>query len=372
MPARLTVAAYEITAAKQLEEQLRESDLFRRHVFNFGPTAKVLTRPADRSVADLNAAAERWLGYPRAEILGRALDRFITWIDPAERARAAALLERDGRLPGFDFQYENWAGAPGWASWYVETLEPAGEPYHLNEFYDINARKRTQMELEWAAEDLRQMAVRLAETQDAERHALSRELHDRIGQNLSGLSLSLDILESRLPEAGRAWFQERLADQRRLVQESLDQVRDVMAALRPPMLDDFGLGPALRAYAARLARENGLACDTAGVEPAPRWAPTLEMSLFRIAQEALHNAVKYAQARTLSVALAETPAGWRLTVADDGRGLGGPPSRAEAGGYGQLIMRERALAAGANLKIESTPGAGTRVQVTVPRGEGHP
>jgi signal transduction histidine kinase len=158
-----------------------------------------------------------------------------------------------------------------------------------------------------------------------------------------------------------------LEDSLKLVEETIDCIRDVMGALRTALLDDYGLTPVLRWYAERYFRHTGVATTVLEQGPTRRLPAAAEEAFFRIAQEALANVAKYARAENATVAFGSTPQTSSLTIADDGRGFDPlachPPARDH--GWGLMIMRERAAAVGADLTIESAPGSGTSVIVTL-------
>jgi signal transduction histidine kinase len=206
---------------------------------------------------------------------------------------------------------------------------------------------------------------RMAQVQESERRALASELHDLVGQKLTALEINLNIVKCRLPGAASADATARLDDSLRLIAETIGSIRNVMAELRPAVLDDFGLAPALRWYAEQFAARTGIA--TAVVEKAavPRLAPKAEEALFRIAQEALANVAKYSRARSATLSLACASGRVSLAISDEGCGFDAAALRAPATdhGWGFMIMRERASAVGARVRIDSSPGRGTRVTV---------
>jgi len=142
-----------------------------------------------------------------------------------------------------------------------------------------------------------------------------------------------------------------------------------MAELRPPVLDDYGVLAALRWYGGQFARRTGLKVIVQGKESPPRLASAKETVLFRIAQEALNNTAKHAQARQVTVSFETAAERVWLTIADDGGGFQ-PHSRPPVGGsphWGLLAMREQAETAGRSLEVESAPGQGTRILVEMGR-----
>jgi len=235
------------------------------------------------------------------------------------------------------------------------------KPYAvLTTFFDISGLKRAEQALRAHAEQLRHLSHRLFEVEESERRRLARELHDRIGANLTALSLNLKLVRNEWEKTST-----RLDDSEKLLDSTAQLVRDVLTDMRPPGLDELGLLAALREHAEQVAQRSGLALEVRGAEPRPRLPPATEIALFRVAQEALTNVVKHAGASAVTISLKPEAGLVTLTVADDGAGFDGQ-APAMAGGMGMASMRERAEAVGAHPRIESTPGRGTRVIVEVP------
>ncbi|MCB9098183.1 MAG: PAS domain S-box protein [Anaerolineales bacterium] len=227
-------------------------------------------------------------------------------------------------------------------------------------------------EVKHQTDHLRALARRLAETQEIERQALARELHDQVGQNLTGLDLNLNIIQAQLaavPAPTRDRIQGRLADSMALVEDMAERVRDLMSELLPSVLDDFGLIAALKWYGQRFASRVDFAITVRGQEPVPRLAAPIEYALFRITQEALTNVAKHAQASAVTLTIDTYNGFVRLVIADDGCGFK-PLGRSRVSnrqGWGLPTMAERAEAVGCRYRIESEPGQGTRVVVEAPQ-----
>ena len=160
----------------------------------------------------------------------------------------------------------------------------------------------------------------------------------------------------------------RLTDSARLLDEAQDRIRDVMADLRPAVLDDYGLEAALRWFAGQFSRRAGLQVVVQTATLSPRLASEVETGLFRIAQEALTNIAKHAQAAHINITLEKLEAVIRLTITDDGVGFNqaeqNEPDKQR--GLGLIGMGERAESLGGRLRVEAAPGKGTRVIVEVP------
>jgi signal transduction histidine kinase len=228
-------------------------------------------------------------------------------------------------------------------------------------------RRQAEEALRRSHHQLRLLAARLAEVEESERRRLARELHDRVGQNLTALSINLNVVRGMLPAEASEKAAARLDDSLGLVEDTAERIRDVMAELRPAVLDDYGLAAALHWYADQFARRTEIA-TTAHTDDGPRLPSSVETALFRIVQEALTNVAKHAGASQVAITWESIGEDWRMTIADDGVGLNtdaasGPGRPA---GWGTAIMRERAESIGGRLRVESSPAAGTRVIVDVP------
>jgi signal transduction histidine kinase len=184
---------------------------------------------------------------------------------------------------------------------------------------------------------------------------------------LTALNINLNIVKLESAPWMAAGIGARLNDSIKLVEETIESIRNVMAELRPAVLDDYGLTAVLRWYAEQFVKRTGVVTTVIEQGPVRRLPPAVEEALFRIAQEALTNVAKYAQAGKVVVTLDTKPDESRLTIADDGCGFdpSGWKQPVKDHGWGLMIMRERAAAVGAELSVESAPGQGTRVVVSL-------
>jgi two-component system sensor histidine kinase UhpB len=231
---------------------------------------------------------------------------------------------------------------------------------------DIDDRKRAEGTLRQSAAELQALSRRLVELQESERKELARELHDRVGQSLTALDINFAILRGALSGHDAA-LRSRLEDSAALLGSTAQAIENVVAELRPPMLDDYGLRAALDWYAHQFSARAGIAVSVRASGPDQRVAPEAEIALFRIAQEALNNVAKHAQASKVAIVLERRESEYLLSVADDGVGLRAPGERADPHrpGFGMVTMRERAQALGGRFQIESLPGGGTELTVRI-------
>lgn len=232
---------------------------------------------------------------------------------------------------------------------------------------DITEHKETEHALRSSAEQLTALSRRLVEIQEAERRQLSRELHDRVGQNLTALSINLDMLNTTLAEEGNVEQRARLNDSSALLESTVDSIENVMAELRPPMLDDYGLLPALHWYAKDFSRRTEIEVAVHGNEGADRLPPEMEIALFRIAQEALTNVAKHARAAHIDVVLDDSDNRCVMTITDDGIGIRTPErDAAQRPGLGMVTMRERTQAVGGRFSVRAMAGGGTQIGISIP------
>jgi len=218
-------------------------------------------------------------------------------------------------------------------------------------------------------EQLRALSTKLVEAQETERRALTTELHDRVGQNLTGLSINLQNMKALLSDETAKTLAMKFDDAQEVVQDTTRHVRDIMAELHPPELEDYGLAVALETYAERAALRGNLEliADLPDLGPPPL-PSDVRIALFRAAQEAISNVLKHANATQLEVSLKERNGQIILTVEDNGRGFeSGTASQKEAQTWGLKIMHERIESFGGKVQIESILGQGTRVTFEIAR-----
>lgn len=233
----------------------------------------------------------------------------------------------------------------------------------------IAIRQASLFESVWnQKERLRRTMARLAEVEETERRRVVRELHDQVGQNLTALDLSLATLRSHLERRGLRDLQEQIEGSFSLLEQTNESIRELMLDLRPSVLDDYGLLSALRWYGSRFASRTGIEVRVSGSERvAQRLSPHVENALFRIAQEALNNAAKHAQADRVWIDLRSNERKVRLVIRDDGVGFDPHKLEVKKDSWGMLTMRERAESVGALCHFESAPMEGTWVAVDVPK-----
>jgi two-component system sensor histidine kinase UhpB len=202
-----------------------------------------------------------------------------------------------------------------------------------------------------------QSGRRILAAQEAERVGIARDLHDEVGQVLTGVLLHLDSIASAAPG-----HRDAIDEAKQSVRRALDEVRRISSELRPEMLEQLGLVSALTELTTTFSRVSGVRVDTQFDKSLPKLEADTELATYRIAQESLTNVARHAQATRVAIALEGGPDSVVLRVVDDGRGFAGNPE--EHGGL--RSMRERALLVDGALAVKAAPRGGVEVRLEVP------
>lgn len=227
---------------------------------------------------------------------------------------------------------------------------------------DISERKRTEQALRDSAEQLRLLSRRLVEAQERERRLIARELHDEVGQVLTGLKLTLGMMSANAPPQLRVSLTEAQA----AIGELMGRVRALSLDLRPALLDDLGLLPALDWYLERYTRRTGVQVELRQQDLERRFPAEIETAAFRTIQEALTNVARHAHVDAVQVRLLADAQRLMLRVDDTGRGFDAETTLAAPKTSGLSGMYERIQLIGGTLTIEAAPGAGTHIIAELP------
>ena len=209
---------------------------------------------------------------------------------------------------------------------------------------------------------LQDLSARLVEVQETERRALSRELHDEIGQALSALLLAIGNVAAMISPQEHPEARNQLLDTRRVAEKTVAMVRDMSLLLRPSMLDDLGLLPALEWQAREISRTSNIRVSVQA-DSVPEQLPDEQRTcIYRVVQEALRNVTRHARAKHVQIQLKEDHGALRLTIQDDGQGF--VPERER--GIGVLGMEERVKRLNGSFQVKSQPGNGTVIHIELP------
>jgi PAS domain S-box-containing protein len=235
---------------------------------------------------------------------------------------------------------------------------------------DITERKRADDALRESRARLARLSRRLVDAQEQERRRIARELHDEVGQNLTALTISLDGV-SRLALDGV--IRGKITEIQELTKHLIAEVNALSVELRPRVLDDLGLIPGLLSLFSRFSTQTGVEIDFkhTGIER-KRLAPEIEISAYRIIQEALTNVVRHAGVKTASVRLQGKDDILWIQVQDEGKGFDLQQAMNAEDSMGLLNMMERAEQVGGHLAVEAAPGEGTLITCRLPLAGSHP
>ncbi len=227
---------------------------------------------------------------------------------------------------------------------------------------DVSEHRRNEAELRKMNLQLRELSNALQDVREQERSRIARELHDELGQKLTGLKLDLSWLGSRLKE-GREADPNKVDEMRHLLDETIASVRRISTELRPLILDDLGLGEAIAWQAREVTKRSGLSIELDLPAASMVRHDALATALFRIAQESMTNAVRHARATHMNISLTADADALKLQVQDNGVGF---DVQAKSPGIGLVSMRERAVAMGGDFRMVSAPGQGVSISVLLP------
>jgi two-component system sensor histidine kinase UhpB len=354
----------DVTARNQMNERLRESEQRFRQSFESAAIGKAIVS-LDGRWLKVNRALCELLGYPEAELRNETFQSITHPDDLAEDLLLVnQLLTGETRSYQLEKRYIHRSGRVINTLLSVSLIRDGNESplYFISQIHDLTELKRAESERRRAA--IRTLFVeQTISAREAEQRRLARDLHDGVGQCLTSLRLGLRAVEeaSDLNQA-----RESARELRRIAAAAQEEVRGVTKSLRPSVLDDLGLAPAISRLISDLKLVNALEVDfRAGDVEGRRFADVIETALFRIAQEALTNIVRHASARSATVTLRCIDSKLRLTVADDGVGFDAAAVSPAGRQFGLTGMHERASLLGGDLTITSAPGRGTRIEAVI-------
>jgi PAS domain S-box-containing protein len=352
------------------EEAIRSSEVRFRHVVDAALDAVIVIEAAG-IVTEWNARAETMFGWTREEVVGSELAGFIIpeGQRDAHRAGIRRFLET-GEGPILDQRIElvglRRDGTVFPAELTVTVLSGIPQPTFsafirdLTERHEAEAGLRASLDALRRSESERRLLVQqLVRASEEERARLAGDVHDDSVQAMTAVGMRLETLKRRLSDPDRAAEVDQLQT---TVSDAVSRLRHLLFELRPPALDQHGVAAALRELVDRLDIRSRL--DASGFEEPPDELRTI---LYRVAQESLANVRKHAAASTVTVTLESDSGGWRVRIADDGVGFAPDVAEPDPTHMGLASMRERAEMGGGSCSVRSAPGAGTTVEVFLPR-----
>ena len=360
----------DVTERKQAEEAVRASEERFRSFFENAAIGAAQINPQGRFL-HVNGRLCQITGYTRDELLTKGpLDLDHPDEVEADRKRIREFYHAHTPYLHYEKRYVHKAGHIVWVRVTVAPIRDDRGAVRTTAalIEDVTERKRAEEALRDSYQRLQVLSREVQVAKEGERSRLSRELHDEFGQVLSGLKLELTTVTNSLSH-GHVSTAVRMKMKKAIgmVDRLFVSLREMVSALRPSILDELGLVPALEAFVSDIQEQSDLHCDlvTAQIISEPRWGPEIESALFRIVQELLTNVIRHAKATTVTIVLGHEDGQIMLTVRDNGRGFDvchvGRKNR-----FGLRGVQERAELLGGTITIDSTRKVGTTVTVRIP------
>jgi PAS domain S-box-containing protein len=336
-------------------------------------TDGVIVIDATRQIVLVNHKAENMFGYPARHLLDQSVDVLLPPRLGAEQRRRMerlAAIRVSGRRTRLGLKGWHASGDEFPVDASISRITLCGEMYLVVTLRD--PRRSESAERRPRAirpSDLRKLAVSSQQASEIEKRRFSKELYDDIGQRLSVLKLDLDWLQNTLPESNNC-VPKRVAEMQGMLDKVITLTKSMASALRPPLLDDFGLMPAVMWMADNFQKRTGIKCTVQGIGMSNRVGDPKKSAVFRVIQEGLLNIEKHANAGNVQVVLEHSDRQLDLLIRDDGVGMDADCEN-KAGCYGLIAMQERIFVLGGTITIKNTKPHGVAIHATIPTGP-HP
>ena len=345
---RLVGTKVDITERKRAVEQFRLA-------IEAAPAGMMMIDRAG-AIALVNAEAERIFGYDRTELIATPVETLVPGL-LGDGTHELHGLRKDGIKVPLEVR--------------LNPLDTAAGELVLVSVVDIAEQQRIERENRDLMAQLQHLAGSLMTAQDAERARIARELHDGVSQQLAALSIALSGLKRRFGTGpGTVDLEAALSSLQQRAVALSESVRDISHDLHPNVLKHAGLAAALTDHCASVSRAHALAVTCTADGDFESIRPETALSLYRIAQEALHNVIKHANARQVGVRLLRNSNNAELDIADDGKGFDVAATRRSRKGLGLVSINERVRLAGGTLTVMTESNKGTRIRVRLPAGGG--
>ena len=332
----------DVTEARRSDEALRFSEDKFAKAFRSSPLRVSISTLAEGRFVEVNETFLRDHGFTREQVIGRTSPELGLWADPNQRRRLVDAVRRNGMVRDYEFAGQLRDGRIQTTSISAEVIQVGGEACLLSVATDVTERKEAEEKARRSRAELRALAARLLLVREEERTRIAREIHDELGQALTGLKLDLAWLKQRVDDRGElsAWVQSIVER----IDGTIDSVRRIATDLRPSILDHLGLVAAIEWQAQEFERRTGVKASVRVSRPEVAIDDVRATAVFRMLQETLTNVARHAGATRVDIDLTVGNVDLSLDVRDDGRGI----TPAE-------------IAGGRSLGLRGSPRAGHRL-----------
>ncbi len=341
-----------------------EREIKYRLLFENTPKPMWLLSLGDLRIIDVNEAALNQYGYTREEFLlldplkGRPADERERFI--ADTANRITGMSNRGR-------WRHWKKDRSELSVEISAFDfdLDGRNVRLVLANDVTEQVKMEETVKKSFDEIRELASHLQDIREEERASIAREIHDELGQQLTGLKMDLSWISKKLPPEDQP-LRDKMTTAFSLLDSTIRTVRRISTELRPGILDDLGLVPAIEWLAEEFEKRYGITTVFQTDAAKLAFPPPVAVGLFRICQESLTNIARYAEAHTVRINLIQQDGSLLLKVVDDGKGFSMTTLPGGRKTLGLLSMKERTLMMGGQFRIDSAPGNGTTVTVSIP------
>lgn len=307
---------------------------------------------AEGNILTWNKGAATIQGYNAEEAIGQPISIFYTASDN-QKGEPSRHLEQ-ARVLGHHSS-ESWRVRKDGARFWADSV--------LTAIYDDNHRVKGFVDITRTSEELRQLTSHLQNVREEERAAIAREIHDELGQQLTGIKMDLSWISKKWNRPPEDTLQQKITGTLAMLDNTIRTVRRIATQLRPSILDDLGLVAAIEWQSQEFATRSGIDAHFQSSLPELDFDPRASIGLFRICQESLTNVARHSQAKNVWITLDCIGENLHLSVLDDGIGLN---RIIRTNTLGLLGMEERAMMLGGSLEIKNSPHGGVAIEATIP------
>lgn len=354
----------DITERKRTEKELFISNEKFTNAFQVGPAALTITRIADGKFIDVNESFLRIFGFNREEVIGHT-SLELNMLSSEERKKLIQKQIETGGLQNYELQFQTKLGKTIIMLFSSKPLVIEGEACHITTLIDITDRKIAEEKVIKSREELRLLSAHLQNVREDERMNLAREMHDEVGQILTSIKMNLSLMRRQVKDKEKKFqtkeLEKEITSMSEMVDHAVVRLRKMITELRPELLDKLGLIPALEWYVEEYEKETKIKSEFKCDFEELLLDHNLELTIFRIIQEALTNVVRHSSAKRVSIKVIKMKDYILVEIIDDGKGITEEELKRKES-FGLLGMRERANIVGGKIEIEGVPGKGTTVR----------